>query len=82
MTENNSARPVVVTYEPRILRSIAEICKVFGVGRKTVQMWVQAGAPIAVEGERGKPRYSTECCVLQAWRIQRNMLSQNDFKTV
>ena len=39
MTENNSARPVLVTYEPRILRSMAEARKVcvFSYGAKSCQ---------------------------------------------
>jgi len=67
MTENNSARPVVVTYEPRILRSMAEICKVFGVAKETVREWKNMGAPISVENG-GKMRYSAEVMRLQLWR--------------
>lgn len=68
MTENNSARPVVVSYTPKILRNMAEICEEMGVGPKTVKKWVEQGAPIAVEGDGRKVRYSTEMVRLQAWR--------------
>lgn len=68
MTENNSARPVVVSYTPRILRNMAEICEEMGVGPKTVKKWVEQGAPIAVEGDGRKVRYSSEMVRLQAWR--------------
>lgn len=62
MTENNSARPVVVTYEPRILRSMAEICKVFGVAKETVREWKNMGAPISVENG-GKCAIARRLCV-------------------
>ncbi|WP_417292370.1 MerR family transcriptional regulator [Desulfovibrio porci] len=70
MTENNSARPVVVSYTPRILRNMAEICEEMGVGPKTVKKWVEQGAPIAVEGDGRKVRYSSEMVRLQVWREQ------------
>ena len=68
MTANNNARPVVVSYTPKILRNMAEICEEMGVGPKTVKKWVEQGAPIAVEGDGRKMRYSTEVVKLQAWR--------------
>lgn len=40
-----------ITYTPKILRNLAEICEAFGVGEKTVKAWVKQGAPIAVEGD-------------------------------
>lgn len=61
-----------VSYTPKILRSMVEICKTFGVGRETVQEWAKEGAPIVVEGGQSKPRYSTECLALQTWRVQRS----------
>ena len=41
----------VVTYLPKILKSMREICEEMGVGEKVVRRWVACGAPIAVEGE-------------------------------
>lgn len=66
-----------VSYVPKILRSMVEICKTFGVGRETVQGWAKEGAPIVVEGGQNKPRYSTECLALQAWRVQRSAKKRN-----
>lgn len=66
---NERQEPV---YSPKILRSMVEICKTFGVGRETVQSWAREGAPIVIEGGQNKPRYSTECLALQAWRVQRS----------
>ncbi|WP_308620852.1 MerR family transcriptional regulator [uncultured Desulfovibrio sp.] len=57
-----------ITYTPRILRTMAEICEAFGVGEKTVKAWVKQGAPIAVEGDGRKVRYSAEMVRLQMWR--------------
>lgn len=57
-----------VAYVPKILRNMAEICEEMGVGPKTVKKWVEQGAPIAVEGDGRKMRYSTEVVKLQAWR--------------
>lgn len=57
-----------VVYQPTILRSMAEICETFGVGPKTVKVWVTKGAPIAVEGEGANTRYSAEITRLQVWR--------------
>ena len=68
MTENNSARPVLVSYTPKVLRNMAEICEEMGVGPKTVKKWVEQGAPIAVEGDGRKVRYSSEMVRLQTWR--------------
>lgn len=55
-------------YAPRILRNLLEICVVMGVGRETILRWVDEGAPIAVEYQGKKPRYSCEAGALQAWR--------------
>lgn len=59
-----------ITYTPRILRTMAEICEAFGVGEKTVKAWVQQGAPIAVEGDGRRVRYSAEMVELQRWRCK------------
>ena len=58
-----------ITYTPKILRNLAEICEAFGVGEKTVKAWVKQGAPIAVEGDGRRVRYSTEVVRLQEWRL-------------
>lgn len=58
-----------VSYVPKILRNMAEICEEMGVGPKTVKKWVEQGAPIAVEGEGAKVRYSAEVALLQIWRV-------------
>ena len=57
-----------ITYTPKILRNLAEICEAFGVGEKTVKTWVRQGAPIAVEGDGRRVRYSAEMIRLQDWR--------------
>lgn len=61
-------REVVVVYAPRILRSLAEIKEAFGVGERQIKLWVRQGAPIAVEGEGRRMRYSAEAVRLQVWR--------------
>lgn len=58
-----------VSYVPKILRNMAEICEEMGVGEKTVKAWVKRGAPIAVEGDGRRVRYSAEMARLQAWRL-------------
>lgn len=65
-----------ITYTPRILRTMAEICEAFGVGEKTVKAWVKQGAPIAVEGENGRTRYSVEMVELQRWRFSHPRLGR------
>ena len=65
MEQRESAQ---VAYVPKILRNMAEICKEMGVGPKTVKKWVEQGAPIAVEGDGRKVRYSAETARLQMWR--------------
>lgn len=57
-----------VAYVPCILRTMAEICEAMGVGQKTVRKWVAQGAPIAVEGDGRRKRYSAEMATLQGWR--------------
>lgn len=59
-----------VVYEPKILRSMVEICNTFGVGPERVRKWIQEGAPIVVEGDGKCIRYSTEVMRLQRWREQ------------
>lgn len=61
-------REEVIVYAPRILRNLAEIKEAFGVGERQIKLWVQQGAPIAVEGEGRKVRYSAEMVRLQVWR--------------
>lgn len=62
-------RQAQVSYVPKILRNMAEICEEMGVGEKTVKAWVKRGAPIAVEGNGRRVRYSAEMGRLQAWRL-------------
>lgn len=65
MEQRESAQ---VAYVPKILRNMAEICKEMGVGEKTVKAWIKKGAPIAVEGDGSRARYSAEIAKLQTWR--------------
>ena len=69
-------REVVVVYAPKILRSLAEIKEAFGVGERQITLWVRQGAPIAVEGEGRRMRYSAEAVRLQVWR---ESLSRSEF---
>ncbi len=57
-----------IAYVPKILRSLTEICEEMGVSAKVVRRWVAEGAPIAVDGEGNKMRYSAEAGRLQLWR--------------
>lgn len=59
---------VGVSYVPKILKSMREICEEMGVGAKVVRRWVACGAPIAVEGSKKNVRYSAEMVRLQIWR--------------
>ena len=59
---------IVIAYIPTPLTSMAEICRTLKVGSDTVHEWVEAGAPIAVEGEGAKRRYSAELARLMVWR--------------
>lgn len=65
MDQRESAQ---VAYVPKILRNMAEICEEMGVGEKTVKAWIKKGAPIAVEGDGSRARYSAEIAKLQTWR--------------
>lgn len=67
-------RQAQVSYVPKILRNMAEICEEMGVGEKTVKAWVKRGAPIAVEGDGRRVRYSAEMARLQAWRGHSNFI--------
>lgn len=57
-----------VMYVPKILKSMREICKEMGVCAKVVKVWAALGAPIAVEGDGKRRRYSAEAARLQLWR--------------
>lgn len=61
-------KPMEVSYTPRVLRSLREICEACGVGEKVARRWAGYGAPIAREGEGRNVRYSAELAALQAWR--------------
>lgn len=65
---------MAVAYTPHILKTIGEICDAFGVGEKVVKQWAAAGAPIAVEGDRTRIRYSAEMAALQDWRTRRRLV--------
>lgn len=67
-----------VAYMPCLLKSMTEICKQFGVGRRQVRGWIQAGAPIAVEGQGARARYSAELLRLQLWRERQTSLPVTD----
>lgn len=57
-----------IVYAPKILRNMEEICAEMGVSAKVVRRWARDGAPIAVDGEGSKLRYSAEAARLQLWR--------------
>lgn len=61
-----------VMYVPKILKSMQEICEEMGVGVKMVRHWISCGAPIAVDGDGTKKRYSAELMRLQVWREDKN----------
>lgn len=69
MKEARATATTTIIYTPRILRTMAEICETFGVGKSTVRLWVKQGAPICVEGKGKKKRYSVEVAALQIWRL-------------
>lgn len=60
-----------IVYQPCVLPSMQKICEVLGVSRQRVRNWIQAGAPIAVEGDGNRALYSAELAELQAWRKNR-----------
>lgn len=68
MKEARATATPTIIYAPRILRTMSEICEAFGVGEKTVKTWVKKGAPIAVEGDGRRVRYSAEIMRLQLWK--------------
>ena len=50
---------MVLAYIPVPLNSMADIRKHLSVGEARVKEWVDAGAPIAVEGDGANARYSS-----------------------
>ena len=74
----NVAYGSAVSYRPYLLKSMAEICKQFGVGRKQVREWIRAGAPVAVEGHGAKAKYSAELLRLQLWREEKSDASSRN----
>ncbi len=56
-------------YVPVMLNSMVQICKAFNVGAATVQRWIEAGAPIAVDAgnKPGVKRYFCEMMRLYTW---------------
>lgn len=58
-------------YQPRILKTLMQICAEMGVGRETVYSWIDLGAPIVVERTGRRVRYSAELSKLQDWRLAR-----------
>ncbi len=64
----------IVAYVPTPLNSMAEICDRLQVGNRTVKRWVELGAPVAVEGEGEKKRYSAEMAALLAWRVDNKIV--------
>lgn len=69
MTERNRTEHWSrVAYQPKILRTMREICEEMGVGEKRVKAWIEQGAPVAVERSGDRVWYSAESARLQAWR--------------
>ncbi len=64
---HNSPGPVL---QPVFLKSMLEICACMGVGKETVQQWIDKGAPISVEYKGKQKQYSAEAVSLQYWRNQ------------
>ena len=61
---------MVLAYIPVPLNSMTEIRKHLNVGEVRVKEWVDAGAPIAVEGDGANARYSSELAALLTWRAE------------
>ena len=59
---------MVIVYAPDIMKSYKDFQEKMGVGRRTIEIWVKMGAPIAVEGTGEKTRYSADVAKLQTWR--------------
>lgn len=57
-----------VVYNPVLLNSMKEITQAFDVSPSVVKDWVKDNAPIIVEGDGAKRRYSAELNDLHAWR--------------
>lgn len=61
-----------------LLTSIAEICRVYRVGRRTVRSWIDEGAPIAkLDGSTGHRVLLHE---LQAWLVERTRKAREEAK--
>ena len=60
---------VQVIVAPKMLNSLIDICAAFSVSQETVKAWVDRGAPIVVDGNDTKRRYSAELTQLHNWRV-------------
>ena len=67
--KDNAVKDIAIVYQPKVLRSMREICEEMGVGEAVVKRWIAEGAPVAVEGQGRRRRYSAEMLMLQAWRV-------------
>ena len=67
--KDNVVKDIAIVYQPKVLRSMREICEEMGVGEAVVKRWIAEGAPVAVEGQGRRRRYSAEMLMLQAWRV-------------
>ena len=65
-------------YNPRIMRNLVEICAEMGVGKETVKAWIDQGAPIVIEKDGNRTRYSAELVALQNWRIRQSQKGGRD----
>ena len=59
-------------YMPKILKTMTEICAEMGVGKETVREWLEMGAPIVVEQDGARVRYSAELAALHEWRLEQS----------
>ena len=64
----STGKETQVVYAPRLLNSLTEICEAFHVSAYTVRRWAAQHAPIVMDGEGPKRRYSAELLDLHAWR--------------
>lgn len=63
----DAARPFWITVAPLQMKTMLELCAMYGKTRTTIRKWREEGAPINFDGVN----YSADYHLLEAWRLNR-----------
>ena len=65
--QREAMRAIPVSVTPLQIKTLADLCVIYGKTRDTIKKWYQEGAPINFDGAN----YSADYHLLEAWRLRK-----------